>query len=464
MTTNNLSYCKLKATFAYPCSVGSGFDYECLVNQYLERNDFSALQNIMCRLTPPTRDEAQLWAKEQNEQYLFSVIEDLTMMETDFKSIGSHSMMSHFCSESRDARITVLKAYLEDPNSTADTFFILSHAIDQSFVEHFQKANSQHLQKLDGKLEGWKYRVRCNKDIDNGKSELEIFNDAQQGDLVVYDFGFLSPKWLMERIRKRDEKEVKSFVLVVLDSCFSGAWVKYCREKISSVPLIHTTFAIQASCSDSEVSFGNSFIPSFLAFQSMNESSDVAPVELRQHPEYFSSVSESSMISWKLMDAGDFEKVVHKEITSEARVKTLLEAQTVLSNGTTLTKGYQLTTTKDTNPMAMILVEYNSLTYEVHVHYGNGLLNNPTGVSVMDMKAKTTVTRYLYERVVSEKFHCHTDTSCVDSAEILVKGIIPSDAFNDPTKWKMSNYADSTLARITCRSRMTSLKLEHGSC
>ncbi len=95
-----------------------------------------------------------------------------------------------------------------------------------------------------------------------------VTRDASAGDVIAFQSGLLSPKWVLDQLKERDRKQFKSLVIIIVDACYSGQWATYFERNKSL--LEYTKIIVQTACSGDEVSYGNLFIPLWIELQKTN--------------------------------------------------------------------------------------------------------------------------------------------------------------------------------------------------
>ena len=95
------------------------------------------------------------------------------------------------------------------------------------------------------------------------------------GDLMLAQSGFISFDRMLQEWEASQAKARNGLLVLVLDSCFSGAWVKQARERqLSDV-------AVQSACSATEVSWDGVFTQQLIHFQQSKTDKELALNVLR---------------------------------------------------------------------------------------------------------------------------------------------------------------------------------------
>ena len=188
---------------------------------------------------------------------------DETDMASDFMKI-SHLYTSlsdvHFHKESQVIdkigfeRIPDIREVLTHTHGNKLTMlYIIGHGLNEKTARNVRETGK------------WKWElVSCMQRNGINKFSDDVKRDARRGDIVVFSSGFLPPQWIVDRLRERDYRGVKSTVVIIVDSCLSGVW----KETISdSMPLEHTRVIVQTACGPGQESYGGIFSPSFYALQ-----------------------------------------------------------------------------------------------------------------------------------------------------------------------------------------------------
>ncbi len=126
---------------------------------------------------------------------------------------------------------------------------------------------------------------------------------ASVGDVYAFHAGILSPKWIIDQLKKRDKEwGIDNLVIIVLDSCYSGQWVAYFAWYFAdhANSLEHTKIIVQTSCGRDEESCGGFFIPLWNKLQTTSDlqtwnrdqvvDSRTREHALKQHPSLYSNI------------------------------------------------------------------------------------------------------------------------------------------------------------------------------
>ena len=191
--------------------------------------------------------------REEPETWRHTEFSDKVHMRKDLESIQSFSISKfgkkslYFPTRCRDPigvveeegeeHVSTLRNFLETPQAEVNVVFISGHGLSERPQEWGDTWNFSN----------------CRADTSGLPDEVKDSLRASQGNIHVFSCGLLSPYWLNECLQTREKKRVKSTVVLILDSCYSGSWIKVLDEQLKGNRLNYTKLIIQASCKSDQV-------------------------------------------------------------------------------------------------------------------------------------------------------------------------------------------------------------------
>ena len=179
--------------------------------------------------------------------------------------------------EKGEEHVSTLRNFLETPHAEVQVVFISGHGLSKRPREW---------------NDTWNFSG-CRANTSGLPNKVK--ERASRGDIHVFSCGLLSPYWLNECLQTREEKRVNSTVVLILDSCYSGSWIKVLDEQLKENRLNHTKLIIQASCKSDQVAKGDFFVPLWIKLQTKTyaELQDIKQCDVTtkepQVPDYFES-------------------------------------------------------------------------------------------------------------------------------------------------------------------------------
>ena len=243
--------------------------------------------------------------KKRRKPWGYACYEDKTMMEGDMKLVAKCSdemdFSAHIVNAPEGVNLRVIDAFLNehiksvkvflhripDPQNNTIRFLCLcGHGLSK------EAADDLHSRPVDDgtkKSAVWPWELcSCRETMEQEASFMTL--NAEKGDIVVFSSGFLTPEWVIAKL-KDCEKDLRSRILkgiklsnceeelrskvqntivIVIDACYSGMWKTRMQKNLTAKSLEFTRVILQTSCSEDEVSYGCCFIPVFCALQDDN--------------------------------------------------------------------------------------------------------------------------------------------------------------------------------------------------
>ena len=136
----------------------------------------------------------------------------------------------------------------------------------------------------------------CQQGLGPAYTPHRVTSEASKGDIYIFKSGLISPQWVLDQLEVREAQGVHSTVILILDSCYSGAWVDYFQQQCQ---FSYTRVIIQTACGPNEVSYGQNFITLWVNLQELaQEIWDVMEISPNaspmQQPQLYISHSEFS--------------------------------------------------------------------------------------------------------------------------------------------------------------------------
>ena len=143
----------------------------------------------------------------------------------------------------------------------------------------------------------------CQQGLGPAYTPTRVTSEASKGDIYIFKSGLISPQWVLDQLKVREAQGVRSgtetTVILILDSCYSGAWIDYFRQQCR---FMYTKVIIHTACGSDEVSYGQNFITLWVKLQELAQeiwkvmeiSPNASPMQQPQlyisHPEFSSEV------------------------------------------------------------------------------------------------------------------------------------------------------------------------------
>ena len=264
----------------YPCSVNAGIDPVQELNRHqTEYPEFQRkIRKLFCGILNLDDDsigddELDKEAQRLRDQWDYAPAQDHTMMHQDCTEIkeyirallipeflmhGTNNWLT-VINEVDDEHINDISGFLTDVGQTVRFLYLSGHGLPESVALCLADCPADDKTKRSA-VWCWDLR-RCFETM--GKEPSEITKEAQKGDLVVFSSGFLTPEWVVDRIKESEEHKKYNTVIIVIDACFSGCWQTRIVTKLQSCKLRYARILVQTSCSCDEVSYGGFFTPLF---------------------------------------------------------------------------------------------------------------------------------------------------------------------------------------------------------
>jgi hypothetical protein len=306
----------------------------------------------------------------------------------------------HMATAVEDVNKQSLSLYLNG-NLPHHVVFLIGHglsATDASAIRLNAKAIADDCGPASAEISdtpwGWKWGTKdvlqANKiytDNDKSYSVERHFAQASTGDICVYNRGLLTLPWILKEAKKAN---VKKLVLIV-DSCHSGAWVDEAHRCMDLLGFVFPV-AIHSSTSRDEESYGLRFVPAIvengvpfgeIPSKLLKTSFSLAFDLPRQTPQFYSNKTKEEWGEefWPLTAPHTAENVEISDV-SQPRGKGKDKAKFCVKNSET--KG-ETRTYKAADKCVVDAIEGSSIigykfkkfrhthgacNYEIFVHYG----------------------------------------------------------------------------------------------
>ena len=256
----------------------------------------------MNQLSGKTKDELEQLVKQRTQElnlrFLHTKYEDETSMLKDWRQIKSYANKKNFfqqltrlevgfADEADNYRIGNLQGFLKSSYYPLSILCLIGHGVKAVHAKALQE--SQVDQRLISPA--WRWRLdRCNTFGEDYNSE-KMCKEVNEGDLAVFHCGFLTPHWVYMQLEQRDVDKKETTVIILIDSCFSKAWIKTLEPLLKK--LEYTRVIVQTACEVNEESYGQYFIPLWVKLQEQSFSplEDISCSEIHpsQHPSFYVS-------------------------------------------------------------------------------------------------------------------------------------------------------------------------------
>ena len=371
--------------------------------------------------------------------------------------------------EAGDERVPNLKCFLRTPDSTGakvDVLYLMGHGLSEESARMLRESPACDECK---KSKTWKWPLYdCEDPNGIGKNPSEVTGNAKKGDIVVFCSGLLTPEWIVEQLRAREEDTT---VVIVVDSCYSGTWTDRMECVLDSNPLERTRVIVQTACASDEVSYGKSFTPRFVALQEGTVLEDLHG----QTPTFFDSRPDGYDSQNGLVNTCGL--VFFSRLKSERRGIPKAEFEPFFasfsSNSPPAILGSRLKTHKYGTPQAFFLMRWKSEVYNLHLHFRSfkdtveGL--ELTGISHVDAMPslgtgrykevghKETIVKYKHRNAHTEEWQ-HFVKPPEASIKKLCMDFVTAKGINwkEEQTWKMQNSVPPLM--ISVRSRSATFK------
>lgn len=478
--------------YAYPCSVESFVDPLEYAEKLLER-PYIELDEIVkslggCDREVTTAEDVRRLATSLRDKWNYNTVCDRTSMKSDCDIIQTRwsNAVSHFIDEFRHERITEVRGLLRCQQADVDVLYLIGHGLSEKMAKLLRDYPADDGSK---KSKRWKWPLYdCEVQDGRGALPSKVTGDAKKGDLVVFSSGFLSPEWVVEQLKQRDDTcGSENTIVIVIDSCYSGKWHEVISDKLTESPLQNTRVLLQTASGPDEVAYGYFFTPLFCALQdvppavvetcaSLVHHSPVVP----QSPLFFDSskpdgypnlptvrveVGGSGFRFFNQCAGSDFfRKFAHYYpqvvFGTEARdipKSDLAKIFRLFGTPSIAILCFKLKTHKKAQtPMAFILIEWlrsdsTSRHYHLHLHFGDFQSMNLTTVRPVDV-TKCPYGSYVYMEQIdthSPKQYISPVTTSSAVWNNITQKLLPAAeefvykngigvSWNNPESWTMS--------------------------
>ena len=448
------------------------------------------------------RNDVKVRAKELNDTKWRRTHEvDKTNMTGDYSEVEMtlkdcklrKHPNSQVIDEVRDEHVSDIRSRLTYVNTDypdihqLTVLCIIGHGLSEDMAEHVRKTGE------------WRWDMPdCEEENGIGKTEENVKKEAAKGDIVVFASGFLSPNWVVKRLREREVKGVESTVVIIIDSCYSGVWTRKISDSLRAKPLDHTRVIVQTACGENETSYGGIFWPSFQALQHDNGTSfppenapePAAPEPPLQTPTFYNSYypdesyAGSTTVELDLggtemrffTDGRFFNKFCDEAFYASSRgvPDTDLEMffKSFRNEGESEIRCYRLKRYVDIKkpeherrdePMALILVKWQENQYHLHLHFTDFpcRLENLESVSHVETRAANRpfggpIPKYERKEVKGTKKSIKRSDPEDQEAWAYIKGSLLVDksiekvgqhTWDDETCWRMDNTEPPNVIR-----------------
>ena len=495
---------------AYPCSVNCCLNVvERCVEKYKQAKEngegpdgmcFESLSKVLnCNYSDLTDiEKVKTLAESMAKMWKDTFAIDKTDMNGDFSRMHSYSkdvlkmesphpscvVVSEFLMENVEAIRNSLSYLNTDNPFRLQILHVIGHGLTEERAEAIR--NSAVSDKVV--IECWKWPL-VNCEVDIGKPPEEVARNVEKGDIVVFASGFLSPNWVVDRLRERDQYSIETTVVIIFDSCYSGRWNERISMSLQEAPLRFTNVVVQTACRSDEESWGCVFTPSFSALQSAKDSeiSNTAQAAYGdrlseiQNPTFFcheaeevghfsrcssSGVVEVDTFGVKLRFFDDqnpefFHKFVQNKIVEAARGIPDSDLKNFFDSFESEEKirflCYKLKKHSSGTPMALILIEWipnqqePPQWYHLHLHFDNFQNMKLTSVNHVDV-ISSTHQFYMYEELDGSKREIKYTMKAwgyVQKSKLISRCIafVTETKWRDPTCWNMKKAEPETVIR-----------------
>ena len=426
---------------AYPCKVGTGIPVKSTIDFVLRtydigrESDFRDVHenrlrrffptDIICegtRLLNMEREDIKQKAKILGGKWDLVAAEDNTMMKSDFNTFKAceticrlnsyHNLCQVFVAEP-DMQVGNIRSYLRGAEQGEVKFLcLMGHGLSEETAKqlHPQDDDPPLYQALPTddhdikrfKSPRWPWPLTfCNGREGLGYTAHKVMTDAKNGDVVVFTSGLLSIEWVLKQLQDRERNAVIGnydvTLVLLVDSCHSGAWADHIQQKLCDLHLKHTRLIVQTACSADEVSYGEYFIPLWCALQTatkedLENTRKIVPYEVMQNPRFVDSQQPPNPTGYKsvLLNGCTFRffdepKFFHQFVSyryqtftanprgiPDSHLPQFFESLADKESTTSAIGCFKLRTYTNNSrpePLAFILVEWNHFRYHLHLHF-----------------------------------------------------------------------------------------------
>lgn len=502
---------------AYPCSVDAGVDpvkytktIISRIKDKVEQGDEQAAETLrreLCRLIPEcdtssNYDKLTTNAAKLTESWGYAVREDKTMMEDDMDDVAKRSKNMDFIEhginrpleangvlileplrvieEFLDEHITDVRGFLKcipvqpPQNGIVRFLYLCGHGLSDEVARELRDNPADDGTK---KSQAWPWELcRCEETMNRLPSA--VTRDAQKGDIVVFSSGLLTPEWVVEKLREYEENQnrVENTIVIVIDACYSGTWIRRIRECLTDRQLQCTRVIVQTSCGEDEVSYGGCFTPVFCALQDTEKCAEllthykensVGEMELfyKQSPAVYDNGRNDPNLFYFIRD-NDVEffefcrKYLAKEHWESSRGIPSILFKEFFNSFSSSTKPtilcFRLKHMQNGScPLAFFLIEWKQKKYHIHLHFNSFKDMKLTGISHVDVTNGKSHYQYTEDkdtkkRITSADVAWHNyikpnETAMVEHFKNFAKGY--GKQWNDENSWNMQKALPDNLIR-----------------
>lgn len=254
-----------------------------------------------------SKEEVKTRAERLREKWKYTVSRDDTYMASDHDIVVESWPRLRIpyryitiVREFRNERITDVRTFLSSRQSVSNREVQMLYLIGHGLSE--KNAGLLRDNPADDKLRRstqWKWDLLdCEDSAGRGALPSEVTGKAKKGNLVIFSSGFLSPEWVVELLRQRDDKYgSENTIVIVIDSCYSGSWKDEISASLDKSPLQNTRVLLQTASGPDEEAYGYYFTPLFRDLQDV-PLADIAEIdkadlcdspEVLQSPQFYDS-------------------------------------------------------------------------------------------------------------------------------------------------------------------------------
>ena len=494
----------------YPCSVDAGVDPVQTLNRYRSEYRYSSefknrLHDLFCHIlnfpNSISHDELVRRSQRLRDWRGYATAQDSTMMLQDVEVVEQYIKELGFqmhplnrflkvINEVDNEHITDIRGFLTSVGQTVKFLYLSGHGLPETVALALTECPADN---KTNKSVVWPWDLcRCYETM--GKMPYEITSQAKKGDIVVFSSGFLTPEWVIDRIKESEGHGKRNTVIIVIDACFSGCWRDRIATKLKYCALRYAHILVQTSCNRNEVSYGDFFTPLFCWLQRNGKQfKDEASKwitrcykNLRiegQSPTFFDSKAQHNKISDPVVrhdcDDKSFYFFNNPYIFYNAASSMCLHRSRNLTRGIPSNRIYHFfnsivnnlpkkpkivscklnTMHKNGTPLALFLVEWHEQYYHLHLHFYRFDIMVVTGVTHVDVTKQSDKYRpYFIE--VGEKNYInskdHAIWKLIDSnqfANYFIKFMSDNKVnWNQRSSWNMKDTRPAGMIRSRCAS------------
>lgn len=217
-----------------------------------------------------SEDVVKDYARQLQGKWGYSKEKDETKMRSDIGIIQDFFQLSQpfyddkdlsIITEHGNERMGIMSSFLKNNRSSVQILFVTGHGISHECATTLQGGV---LDKTRWKCDNgvWKWPLH---DVTEGlgmpHTPETVMRGAKKGDVGIFSCGLLTPEWVLGKIEERDVDQRQSTIIIILDSCYSGAWVDRMRKELQPNHIKHTRVILQSSCGPGESVAGVTFTP-----------------------------------------------------------------------------------------------------------------------------------------------------------------------------------------------------------